>query len=94
MDEFHFMHCFLLILSLWRIPSYDPSKKGVGLKWIDKIQHWSLERYKARLLVQGFTKAFLSHKQLQKNPSEIRGLRLHFQKTWPHPSSILLRAKQ
>jgi hypothetical protein len=63
MDEFHFMHCFPLILSLWLIPSYDPSKKGVGLKWIDKIQHWSLERYKARLLV--LTKAFLSHKQLQ-----------------------------
>ncbi|XP_074347144.1 uncharacterized protein LOC141685973 [Apium graveolens] len=42
----------------WQITSLPPGKKAVGCKWIYKVKYKSdgtLERYKARLVAQGFT---------------------------------------
>lgn len=42
----------------WQITSLPPGKKAVGCKWIYKVKYKSdgtLERYKGRLVAQGFT---------------------------------------
>ena len=45
----------------WDMTTLPPSKSAIGCKWIYKIKTWvdgSVERYKARLVVRGFTQEY------------------------------------
>ncbi|PKI46208.1 hypothetical protein CRG98_033402 [Punica granatum] len=42
----------------WAVQSLPLGKKHIGCKWVSKIKRWvdgTVERYKARLVVKGFT---------------------------------------